>query len=36
MSFTLEWDEGCRNLTKHGVSFPEASTFFADGLFGLK
>ena len=34
MSFTFEWDEekAAENLTKHGVSFPEASTVFADPL----
>ena len=34
MSFTFEWDEekAAGNLTKHGVSFSEASTFFADPL----
>ena len=34
MSFTFEWDEGkaAENLTKHGVSFSEASTVFADPL----
>ena len=32
MSFTFEWDEekAAENLTKHGVSFSEASTVFAD------
>jgi uncharacterized DUF497 family protein len=31
MSFTFEWDEekAAENLTKHGVSFSEASTVFA-------
>jgi uncharacterized DUF497 family protein len=30
----FEWDSGkaARNLTKHGVSFPEAATVFADPL----
>jgi uncharacterized DUF497 family protein len=34
MSFTFEWDEekAAENLTKRGVSFSEASTFFADLL----
>jgi len=34
MSFTFEWDEekATENLTKHGVSFSEASTVFADPL----
>jgi uncharacterized DUF497 family protein len=34
MSFTFEWDEqkAIDNLTKHGVSFSEASTVFADTL----
>jgi uncharacterized protein len=34
MSFTFEWDEekAAKNLTKHGVSFSEASTVFADPL----
>jgi uncharacterized DUF497 family protein len=34
MSFTFEWDEkkAAENLTKHGVSFSEASTVFADPL----
>jgi len=34
MSFTFEWDDGkaSENLTKHGVSFSEASTIFADPL----
>lgn len=34
MSMTFEWDEGkaLDNLTKHGVSFTEASTVFADPL----
>ena len=34
MSFTFEWDEekADENLTKHGVSFSEASTVFADPL----
>jgi uncharacterized protein len=34
MSMTFEWDEGkaSENLTKHGVSFAEASTVFADPL----
>ena len=34
MSFTFEWDDGkaSENLTKHGVSFSEASTVFADPL----
>ena len=34
MSFTFEWDEekAAENLTKHGVSFFEASTVFADPL----
>jgi len=33
-SFTFEWDEekATENLTKHGVSFSEASTVFADLL----
>jgi len=32
-SFTFEWDEEkLLNLTKHGVSFSEASTVFADLL----
>ena len=34
MSFTFEWDEekATENLTRHGVSFSEASTVFADPL----
>jgi len=34
MSFTFEWDEekATENLTKHGVSFSEASTVFGDPL----
>lgn len=34
MSFTFEWDEekATENLTKHAVSFSEASTVFADPL----
>ena len=34
MSFTFEWDEekAAQNLTKHGVSFSEASTVFGDLL----
>jgi uncharacterized DUF497 family protein len=34
MSFTFEWDDkkAAENLTKHGVSFAEASTVFADPL----
>jgi uncharacterized protein len=34
MSMTFEWDEGkaSDNVTKHGVSFAEASTVFADPL----
>ena len=34
MSFTFEWDEekAAENLTKHGVSFCEASTVFSDPL----
>jgi uncharacterized DUF497 family protein len=34
MSFTFEWDDekAVDNLTKHGVSFSEASTVFADPL----
>ena len=34
MSFTFEWDEekAAENLTKHEVSFSEASTVFADPL----
>ena len=34
MSFTFEWDEekAVENLTKHGVSFSEASTVFGDRL----
>ncbi len=34
MSLTFEWDEGkaSENLTKHGVSFAEASAVFADPL----
>lgn len=34
MSLTFEWDEGkaAENLAKHGVSFAEASTVFADPL----
>jgi uncharacterized protein len=34
MSMTFEWDEGkaSDNLAKHGVSFAEASTVFADPL----
>ncbi len=34
MSFTFEWDEkkASENLTKHGVSFSEASTVYADPL----
>jgi uncharacterized DUF497 family protein len=34
MSFTFEWDDkkAVENLTKHGVSFSEASTVFGDPL----
>ena len=34
MSLTFEWDEekASENLRKHGVSFAEASTVFADPL----
>ncbi len=34
MSLTFEWDrdKSKRNLKKHGVSFEEASTIFADPL----
>ena len=34
MSFTFEWDDekAAENLTKHGISFSEASTVFADAL----
>jgi len=34
MGFTFEWDDekARENLTKHGVSFSEASTVFADPL----
>ena len=34
MSLTFEWDEekAAENLAKHGVSFAEASTVFADPL----
>jgi uncharacterized DUF497 family protein len=34
MSFTFEWDDdkAAENLTKHDVSFSEASTVFADPL----
>ncbi len=34
MSLEFEWDDGKgrRNLKKHGVSFEEASTVFADPL----
>jgi hypothetical protein len=34
MSLSFEWDEGkdSGNLAKHGVSFSEASTVFADPL----
>ena len=34
MSLSFEWDEGkaSGNLAKHGVSFSEASTAFADPL----
>jgi uncharacterized DUF497 family protein len=34
MGLTFEWDEGkaAENLAKHGVSFAEASTVFADPL----
>jgi uncharacterized protein len=34
MNFTFEWDEekAAANLTKHGVSFSEASTVFTDPL----
>jgi uncharacterized protein len=34
MSFTFEWDDEKAedNLTKHGISFSEASTVFADPL----
>ena len=34
MSFTFEWDEdkATENLTKHSVSFSEASTVFGDPL----
>ena len=32
VGLTFEWDDGkaSQNLTKHGVSFPEAATAFAD------
>jgi len=34
MSFTFEWDDGraVENLIRHGISFSEASTAFADPL----
>jgi len=34
MSFTFEWDDekAAENLRKHGISFSEASTVFADPL----
>ena len=34
MSFTFEWDDGkaVENLIRHGISFSEASTVFADPL----
>lgn len=34
MSQTFEWDEekADRNLSKHGVSFPEGSTVFTDSM----
>src|SRR6266496_3076663 len=34
MSFTFEWDDekAAENLTKHGISFSEASTVFGDPL----
>jgi uncharacterized DUF497 family protein len=34
MSLTFEWDEGkaSENFAKHGVTFAEASTVFADPL----
>jgi len=34
MSFTFEWDDAkaLENLKKHGISFSEASTVFADPL----
>lgn len=34
MSFRFEWDEGkaTANVAKHGVSFAEAATVFADPL----
>jgi uncharacterized DUF497 family protein len=34
MSFTFEWDDekAAENLTKHGISFSEASTVFANPL----
>lgn len=34
MSLSFEWDEGkaLGNLAKHGISFSEASTVFADPL----
>jgi uncharacterized protein len=34
MSFTFEWDDekALENLRKHGISFSEASTVFADPL----
>ena len=34
MRFTFEWDDAkaSENLKKHGISFPEASTVFADPL----
>ena len=34
MSFTFEWDDekAAENLTKHAISFSEASTVFADPL----
>src|SRR3954463_11921104 len=34
MSLNFEWDEekSSDNFTKHGVTFPEASTVFADSL----
>ncbi len=34
MSLTFEWDDGkaSENMKKHGISFSEASTVFADLL----
>lgn len=34
MSFTFEWDDekALENIRKHGISFSEASTVFADPL----